>query len=272
MHYHPCFGVARFLESARLNFRRVSREIGHSHALGCLMFSESSWAHYFRAFREGLIESEAPDWTVEPTDEDHSLLVTSSDGDRLLLIAGRQVVTSERLEVLALATSEEYEDGRPLREAAARVASSGAVPVLPWGFGKWTGRRGRAVRDLLSSSLADELYLGDNGGRPGLMREPRMFRLGRERGVPVLPGSDPLPIPAEVGKPGRYGFVLQGPLNARSPAASVRAMIATRTPARSFGRLERLPTFVLRQTQLRLQKRRGTVERTGGVPAEPQLP
>lgn len=233
------------------------------------MFTESAWAHYFRAFREGFLESEAPDWTVESTDEDDSLLVTSRDGARLLLIAGRQVVTSERLEVLALATAEEYEDGLPLREAAAMVASSGAVPVLPWGFGKWTGRRGRAVRNLLSSPAASHLFLGDNGGRPGLMWEPRMFRFARDRGVPVLPGSDPLPIPAEVRKPGRYGFVLRGHLNARSPATSIRAMIATRAPARPFGRLERLPTFVLRQTQLRC-RRRGTVEEDVDLPAEPQ--
>jgi hypothetical protein len=233
------------------------------------MFSESAWAQYFRAFREGLIEREASDWTAEPTDEDDSLLVTSSDGARLLLIAGRQVVTSERLEVLALATAEEFEDGLPLREAAAMVASSGAVPVLPWGFGKWTGRRRRAVRNLLASPVAGHLFLGDNAGRPGFMSEPRMFRLARERGIPVLPGSDPLPIAAEVRKPGRYGFVLRGPLNARSPAASIRAMIATRAPATPFGRLERLPTFVLRQTQLRC-RRRGMVEGADDLPAEPQ--
>jgi hypothetical protein len=272
VHSHPCFGLGPFLRSAQHNVRRARGEVGQPNAFGCLMFTESAWAHDFEAFRGGLIESEAPGWVAQATDEDDSLFVTSSDGARLLLVAGRQVVTSERLEVLALATAQEYEDGLPLREAATMVAASGAVPVLPWGFGKWTGRRERAVHELLSSPLADDLYLGDNGGRPSLGWEPRMFRLARERGIPVLPGSDPLPIAAEVGKPGRYGFVLEGPLNAGSPAASIRAMIATRAPVRPFGRLERLPTFVLRQTQLRIQ-RRGTprkVDEAADTSVEPQ--
>ena len=271
VHYHSCFGVDRFLRAAQSNFGAARSEVGQPDAVGCLMFSESSWCHFFRAFAEGLIEREAPGWAVEATDEDCALYVRNDRERAFLLIAGRQIVTAERLEVLALATAQEFEDGLPLAEAVEATRSSGAIPVVPWGFGKWTGRRGQTVRSLISSAAADQVYLGDNGGRPRLTAEPPLFRLAKQRGIPVLPGSDPLPIPAEVHKPGRYGFVLEGVLDQRSPAASVADMIATRAQPRRFGRLEGLPTFVVRQTQLRLPSRRSAKE-TPSVPSEARRP
>lgn len=258
VHYHPCFGVGRFLEAALSNFRAARDEVGRQNALGCLMFTESSWSHYFRAFANGLIEREAPDWGVETTDEECSLVAYKDGDERLLLVAGRQIVTAERLEVLALATRDDYPDGLRIDEAVERTVSSGAVTVLPWGFGKWTGKRGRMVRRILTSPSADEIFVGDNGGRPALGPHPALFRLAEARGVPILPGSDPLPLPAEVGKPGRYGFVLEGPADPRAPAGAIKAILAKRTTPRRFGRLEGFTTFVRRQAAVRIHRRVGS--------------
>jgi hypothetical protein len=263
VHYHPGFGVARFLEAAVSNFRAARDEVGQQNAVGCLMFTESSWSHYFRAFANGLIEREASDWSVETTDEECSLVACKDRDERLLLVAGRQIVTAERLEVLALATTDEYPDGLAIHEAVERTLSSGAVTVLPWGFGKWTAGRGRMIRDILVSPSADEIFVGDNGGRPALAPRPALFRLAEARGIPILPGSDPLPLPAEVGRPGRYGFVLQGPVDPQAPATAIRTMLATRSQPRRFGRLERFATFVQRQAALRL--RRGQRGRSADV-------
>jgi hypothetical protein len=255
VHYHDCFGVARFLRAAQRNFQAARRETGMPGAAGCLMLTESAWSHCFRAFAAGSIEREAPGWSVRPTSEDCSLHVLGPDGAEIVLVAGRQVVTSERLEVLALATALEYPDGMPLREAAERVISTGAVPVLPWGFGKWTMARGRVVEELLASPLAGALFLGDNGGRPALAPTPRLFRSARRLGIPILPGSDPLPLPAEASKPGRCGFVLEGRVDSEAPAAAIKALLSRRAQPRRFGRLERLGTFLLRQAALRLRRR-----------------
>lgn len=264
VHYHACFEVAPFLEAAAANFRAARREVGEPHAVGCLMLTENAWVHAFRAFAEGVVERETADWSVEETTEGCSLVAVKGTRTRLLIVAGRQVVAAERLEVLALATSQEFSDGLPFRAALESVVSSGAVPVLPWGFGKWTGARGRTVRDLISSPEADAIYLGDNGGRPAHFRAPPLFRLARARGVPILPGSDPLPLPAEVRKPGRLGFVLTGPVDFQAPARSIRSLLSSRGQPRSFGRLESPGTFVLRQTQLRLRRREAA---TWPVPA-----
>jgi hypothetical protein len=256
VHYHDCFGVARFLRAARDNFDAARKEAGAPRAVACLMLSESAWSHYFRSFGEGLIERDAPGWSVRRLEE-CSLAVRGPENEEFVLVAGRQIVTSERLEVLALATTREYPDGMPLREAADLVISTGAVPVVPWGFGKWTMARGRVVEELLHSPLADSLFLGDNGGRAALLPTPRLLRLGRRLGIPVLPGSDPLPLRSEAGKPGRCGFVLEGDVDPRAPAAAVRTLLSRRTQPARFGRLERLGTFLTRQAGLRLQRRRG---------------
>lgn len=266
VHYHACFGVLRFLEAAVTNFKSAVVEAGDPEALGCLMLTENSWSHFFRSCSEGLVEREAPGWRVQETAEACSLLVSRDEQVRLIIVAGRQVVAANRLEVLALATAQEFPDGLPFGDAVQSVVASGAIPVLPWGFGKWTGARGRTVRDLLSSPQADRLYLGDNGGRPARTPTPTLFRLAEARGVPVLPGSDPLPIPAEATKPGRYGFVVRGPVDLQTPASSVRAALSARAQPTQFGRLERLGTFVLRQTQLRVRRRRPDhTERPKGV-------
>lgn len=256
VHFHPCFDVGDFLEAAASNFASARAEVGRAGAVGCLMFTESSWRHDFRAFSEGLVTRAAPGWTAVATEEDCSLLAQRDDGEQLVLVAGRQLVTAERLEVLALGTLGEYPDGLPAKEAAAAVASSEALAVVPWGFGKWTGRRAGIVRDMLTSRGAERLFVGDNGGRPAMAPTPALFSLARRRGIPILPGSDPLPLPAEVGKPGRFGFVLEGTADLRAPTAAIKRVLETRIQPKSYGRLEKLATFARRQISLRLRKRR----------------
>jgi hypothetical protein len=253
VHFHPCFAVGEFLEAAASNFRAARREVGDAAAVGCLLFTENSWRHSFRAFQDGLVERSADGWRVEPTAEDCAVVVLGPADERLVIVAGRQIVTADRLEVLALGTTSEYPDGLPMNEALGLALSTGAVTVVPWGFGKWTGGRGRIVERILSSSVADELYIGDNGGRPAAGSEPALFRLARDRGVPILPGSDPLPLAPEVRKPGRIGFVLRGLAQLETPAATIAARLATREQPPRFGRLESLPTFLHRQVALRLR-------------------
>lgn len=255
VHYHPCFGVASFLEAALSNFQSARRRLARPDAIGCLLFSESAWSHYFRAFADGLLGRTAPGWSVEETGEDCSFVAHEEGGDEVVFVAGRQIVTADRLEVLALGTAHEYPDGLPFDDALDAAVSSGAISVVPWGFGKWTGARGRIVGELLASPRAGEVFLGDNGGRPALAGEPRLFGRARAAGVPILPGSDPLPLPREVSKPGRFGFMLDGVVDAQAPAASIRRLLARRSQPPRFGRLERIGTFVTRQVALRMRSR-----------------
>ena len=70
----------------------------------------------------------------------------------VLVIAGRQIVSAERIEVLALGTRTQIPDGQPLAATIDAVRADGALAVLPWGFGKWWGARGRMVDAYLETA------------------------------------------------------------------------------------------------------------------------
>src|SRR4051794_39643129 len=138
-----------------------------------LLLAEMSGANVFARWQSGRAA-----WSVRRTQEQESLIL----GDKLLVIAGRQIVTAERIEVLALLTSETFEEGRPLDETIQRTKLAGALVVLPWGVGKWCGARGRSVAN---AAIRYAVQLGDNGGRPLGWPRPVLFREHC-----VLPGSD----------------------------------------------------------------------------------
>jgi hypothetical protein len=261
VHFHRGFGRDAFLDGALRNFRRGAAGLGLAGPLtGCLLLTESAGACFFRMSQDGVGEGE---WSFVATAEPESLMARRGD-DHLILIAGRQVVTREGLEVLALATAEDFPDGLPLDETLDRVRAAGALPVLPWGFGKWWFARGaRAAREL--AAQRGELYLGDNAGRPALaapfVPEPRLFRAAAELGVPVLPGSDPLPLPDHATRAGSYGFLLSGTLDedrpARSLVARVRRVRAAGGRLRPFGRRSGIVRFCRDQAALRLRRKDG---------------
>ena len=123
------------------------------------------------------------------------------------IVCGRQLRAAEGLEVLALGTQEEFPDGLPLAEAVVRVQRSGALAVLPWGFGKWLGGRGRRIESVLESNGPGRLFVGDNGSRLGWLGVPRRLRAAERRGFRVLPGSDPFPFGRDYRRIGSFGFL-----------------------------------------------------------------
>jgi hypothetical protein len=178
--------------------------------------------------------------------------MSGGGGERLLVIAGRQIAAREGLEVLALAGDAAVPDGLSFGETLHRVRAGGALPVLPWGFGKWWGRRGELVAGALARRGSALLFLGDNAGRPPAGGEPRLFQEAQALGVAVLPGSDPLPLPWHAGRAGSYGFVLEGELSEGSPAGDLRRCLRElRGAPRVFGRRVTLRGFLRDQAALR---------------------
>jgi hypothetical protein len=241
VHFHACYDLPAFLDGALRNFRKAGAGTGH------LLLTESAGAHWFRRWRDGL--NAGGGWRFEPTREEESLRVLNGSGDRMVLVAGRQIVARERLEVLALGRDLELPDGLPLVETLERVRESGALPVLPWGFGKWWGRRGMVVAETLERD--GELFLGDNGGRLGL--DPVLFRRARRLGVRVLPGSDPLPFARHAGLVGSYGFVLPQAVDLDRPAEILLRHIRESGQPRAFGRRAGLPRFLRDQVGMQLR-------------------
>lgn len=260
VHLHKCFPVDRVLTEANKNFSQVAGRLagGANDFFGCLLLTEMQGESWFIDTRVRLEQSESirlGSWTLRATEERETLLATHVSGQTLGLFAGRQVVTEERLEVLALLTSETFPDGKPLLETINAIAATGGLPVLPWGVGKWIGQRGTLIDDLLQQESIPILCLGDNSGRPLGWRRPQRFALADQKGLPVLPGTDPLPIPTEVSRPGSFGFSFPGSLDMAHPAASLKSKLkSSPNSIKPFGRLESPWRFVSNQVILRLQK------------------
>lgn len=268
VHLHRCFEPAAFLDAAARNFRRsaaalqlpfLSRPVP-----GCLLLAEGRGEHAFRRLCEEA-EKSGGAWSFEATEEPGALLAVregqdGETGDTLVLIAGRQIRTYEGLEVLALATTEDFPDGLSFNGTLERVHWSGALPVVPWGFGKWWGERGGIVERLLAAPEREAVFLGDNAGRPGIAPRPALFGVAEKQGVPVLPGSDPLPLPEHVARPGSYGFLLdllESELDPLRPAATLSAALRRVRQLgerpKPFGRCSGFLDFCRDQSALRMR-------------------
>ncbi len=196
------------------------------------------------------------EWKVATTGESSSLALKGDRGELVYLLAGRQIVTSERLEVLALGTDKRYADGESLISTVESVLRDEAIPVIPWGFGKWYGKRGRILKRLIDSHVGHAIYLGDNGGRSSILPYPSHFRLAEARGIRILPGSDPLPFPNESSKAGSYGFALFGTIDCAKPASDVkRILLDPAVQPVPYGKPETLFRFIRNQCAMQLRKR-----------------
>jgi hypothetical protein len=273
-HFHACFDRDTFLDAAARNFARGAAELGlPGPAAGCLMLAEPASARWFLRWQRQEDGVKFGAWDFEPTPEPAALIARRrADGERLLVVAGRQVRSREGMEVLGLATTEEFPDGLPFNDALARVRWSGALTVIPWGFGKWWFHRGALVEKVVCRSERPGICLGDNAGRPEFAGRPRLFREAEARGIPVLRGSDPLPMPEQVDRAGSYGFLLEEGFDPGRPAESLRrALRALSSPPRTYGRLRELTPFFQDQCTLRFRHYRprpalaGPVERTAAV-------
>ncbi len=263
VHFYPCYDRDRFLDSALQNFRRGARELGLPDSTpGCLLLSEGRGERWFERLVDEAEGVPRGGWSFTAGREPEVLVARrrAEPRDRLFLFAGRQIVAREGIEVLALATDERLGDGLPLFDTLGWAHERGALPVLPWGFGKWSLRRGELVRQALSRLAGDRLFLGDSAARPQLAPRPRLFGEAEEKRIHILPGTDPLPFPGHATRAGSYGFVLAGPLDEGAPGDSLRRRVAEqiRQP-RFYGRREGLLGFLF--DQARMQARKGEAGR-----------
>jgi hypothetical protein len=248
VHLHRVYDTTAFLHGAATNASNVAPG-----AIGAMLLAESRGEgamERLRTFRDAQGE-----WSIEPTDEPESLLIRRGRSPVLVAIAGRQFETAERVEVLALLHGTPLREGAPLADTLGEMRDAGALPVLPWGFGKWIGRRGAVVRDAIRAPDRP-LFVGDNGGRPAWGRTPPILAEATRRGIPMLPGSDPLPLRDHQGRALSSGFLVDAALDLARPAAGLRDWLLTpgRLPAMA-GQRESSGRFVWNQVRMQWRKR-----------------
>ncbi len=258
VHFYPCFDQEVFLQQASRNFARAAARLGRDDATGVLLFTEGAGDHFFRQFRDSAGDPPRAGWSFRRTEEEDSLLAIENNVVRMVFVAGRQIVAAEDLEVLAIGAAGDFPDRKPIAETVEAVRAAGALPVIPWGFGKWWFARGKLLDQLLLVQDPGEFFLGDNRARLHGTPRPGQFVRAEERGIRVLPGTDPLPFPDQARKAGSYGFTFEGGLDPDRPTASLRNRRRDpETRLRAYGRGEGIVPFLRNQIAMQKRKRFG---------------
>lgn len=259
VHIHGCFFIANLLDSALNNFQKYlkqnhlqqSPDDNHTQVL---LLTEITGTDYFAKLVEYAQHQQSIDnWSFKLTQETTSICAQNSDGKSIYLIAGRQVVTQEKLEVLSLISHSSIRDGLTLEETINQVIASGGLPVLPWGFGKWLGNRGELLERLLTNHKFPYLFLGDNGGRPQFWKRSPYFELAHQKQIKILPGSDLLALKSETARAGSFGFTLNAKLDPATPGRLLRELLINPdSEITPYGKLQNPLKFCQNQLAIRL--------------------
>ena len=256
VHFHGCFDPNVFLASATANFRLAALDLGLGPFAAHLLLTESADADWFSELTKHAADGTSPcdGWTARATDDPRELKLVHEDSATLNVVAGRQIVTAEGIEVLALGMVSKIPDGYPVAETLRHVSRVEAIPVIPWGFGKWLGRRGDRVRQLVERATPSHLFLGDNSGRLSGTAEPPLFGVARDKGIGILPGTDPFPFREQARRVGRMGFTVTG-ADLLTDWRRLREAILAQRDLKPYGSLERPLAFVGNQVAMQVRKR-----------------
>lgn len=222
VHIYPCYDLAVALRCLADN---LGRTIAGAHAA---FLAERRDCNAFAALRDGAVLPPTSGLAVRTLPEPGALLLIAGGGAPVHLFAGRQLVTAERIEVLALLLEDAPPEGLDAGRTIEAILVAGGIPVLGWSPGKWWGGRGRLARGLLAR-FGDSLLLGDTALRPAGSPEPPLMRETRRRGGGVIAGTDPLPCPGEERLLGSYASVLTGSIDPKRPLESARQLLRSAT-------------------------------------------
>ncbi len=260
VHIYPYFEAEKLFTAAFNNFEKAATAIDkNSSYTAVLLLSETNQDNYFN-YLATLSQNNShvsPKLQIKTTRENCSLILQEKQSDRTVyLIAGRQIVTAENLEVLALATEDQIEDGKPIETVIEQIIKRDGIPVIPWGFGKWIGPRGSILKKLLTNHKFPYLFLGDNSNRPNFWFSSPYFKLARQQNIQILPGSDPLPFAAEYSKTGSFGFSVRRTIDTQTPAQSIKQILfESDLEVHSYGSLETSMKFIKNQIAMQIIKR-----------------
>ena len=260
VHLYSEFSLDRFFAAAFNNFAKAAaKQSGAENAQYVLALTEGGAYDVFSdLYRKKIVLDDS--FVVQKTSESNSLLI-SREKTTLILIAGRQLVSTENIELLSLFSPIKIEDKTlSLNHLAVAVSDNNGLPVVPWGVGKWFGSRGKVVADLLKNGCDCPLFFADNGNRPLLWPEPALLRLASESGIPLLSGSDPLPLASHETHPASFGsFIRDGQISMECPAATLKQLLLDPEQGslnlEPFGCRTRSLKFVSDQLRINLRNR-----------------
>jgi hypothetical protein len=216
-----------------------------------LLFTEGKQNDFFSQLKKkGIIEGKS-EYRFENTQEDCSIILSKNNEALCYILAGRQIVTQEKLEVLSIASNQKIEDGLPIEEVVKSLLVKKTITVLAWGVGKWFFKRGKIIKDIIEKYHSPYLFIGDSSSRPSIWPKPKLYALAKKYDVRIIRGSDPLPFKEEINRVGSFGFIIEGNWREDKPAEYLRnIMVTPKKVINNFGCQDRTATFLKRQLKL----------------------
>lgn len=219
MHIYPCYDIQQALHALRINLSRLDGQ-----AVCMAFLAERSDCNFFSEFEKNVAGLLAPEAEIRRLDS--ALHLREAGYPDLYLFPGRQIITSERIEILSLTIDQQIGDGLPAREVVDRIKQEKGVPVLSWAPGKWFFKRKKVVQDLLDANQPGSLLIGDTTLRPTCWPQPLLMGRAVRKGLTIISGSDPLPFSGEENIMGRYGIIMDADFDPDNPAESIRSLLA----------------------------------------------
>lgn len=265
VHIYPEFSISQLIEAAFINFAEVDPGNGGDTTADYALFlteggNYNVFADLHKRATSGDSQQEIGLHFLQ-TGEQNSLIVQKNraqnnsvpkDIDSMYVFPGRQYVSKENIELLGLFVTQHIEDkSLTLEELYHSVVNSGGIAVIPWGVGKWLGKRGKVLKNLLDCSLDTPFFLGDNGNRPWFWPTPGLLRYAQKKQIAILSGSDPLPLASHCNRAASSGTLLKrGELSKTHPAESLHKQLNNSIELIQFGRRMKAIRFFCDQYRL----------------------
>ncbi len=223
VHIYPFYDLGRFLLSALDHMPRLAPTDQR-----ILLLAERRDCTFFQSLAQDEISLPDGQWRIAAWDPDGGVKLRHIPTHRdLWLIAGRQMVAAENIEICSLFSDAAIDDGLPALETIRAIQAADGLPALNWAFGKWLFKRGRLIKQLANAFPPSDLVLVDTSIRPTIWPPPALYRRARKQHRAVLAGTDPLPAQGEEQEVGRYYATLQIPVpeNRERLVAPLRAAL-----------------------------------------------
>lgn len=260
VHLYPFMSVRRVLDAAERNLLDGRSRSGHS--CGLLVIADPEGVEGYARLLSGsgvLRDRDGSDRWRRVAADGRSVTFRRPSGTAIIAVKGQQLITREGLEVLGAGYGGSLPSGLPLAKLVDRIRAAGGSSIVAWGAGKWLGRRGRVVAEMIiAEGGRPDVMLADNGGRPWCWFRVPQFELAAARDMRVVAGSDPLPLTGEENRVGSYGFRVGVHRTEDRPMADAfwRALERAETPTEIIGAPMAMSRFAANQLRLRLRNRR----------------
>ena len=253
-HIYPFHDVPALLLAALDHMPRIAPT-----DLRVLCLAERADCSFFQALSQDEIRLPGDRWRIAAWDPAGGVKIRHLPDHRdIWILAGRQIVSAERIEVCSLFSDAPIADGQPARDILRAILAAGGLPALDWAPGKWLFQRGTLVRQLVSEFPPSQLALIDTSLRPLFWPAPRLYAAARRQGRALLAGSDSLPFPGEEEIAGSYHctFSIPAPADPARLVAPLKAALCSASLSMDFGGRRGGPLSVFRRLRRNAQEKK----------------